>query len=216
MYPSTSFQRSHGLPIHVCIISPALHIDMQFSSDVIIKIISIIGFQTYSKHIPSRSYAHPIHPSEEPCTSSTYSHHLTYVTYRHEVYIRFHHEIAVIGFQTYSKRIPSRSYVRLVHPSEEPCTSSTYFHHLSCITYKHTVYMRCHHKNNCNHRFSNLFQHTPPRSYVHSVHPSEEPCTPSTSFRGALYPIHILPRIYVLQGHTFIISLALHTSMRFT
>ena len=144
MYPSTSFQRSHVLPVHVCIISPALHIDMQFSSDVIIKIIAIIGFQTYSKHIPSRSYAH------------------------------------------------------LVHPFEEPCTSSTYFHHLTCVTYKHAVYMRCHYKNNCNHRFPNLFQHIPPRSYVHSVHPFEDPCTPSTSFRGCLYPIHILLRRYVL------------------
>ena len=76
--------------------------------------------------------------------------------------------------------------------------------------------MRCHHKNNCNHRFSNLFQHIPLRSYVHSVHPSEEPCTPSTSFRGALYPIHILLRSYVLQGCTFIISPSLHTSMQFT
>ena len=162
MYPNTSFQRSHVLHVDVCIISPLLHIDMQFSSYVIIKIIAIISLQTYSKHIPSRSY------------------------------------------------------VYLVHTFEEPCTSSTYFHHLTHITYKHAVYMIFHHKNNCNHRFSNLFQHIPPRSYVHSLHPFEEPCTPSTSFRGALYPIHILSRSYVLQGRTFIISHALHTSMQFT
>ena len=127
MYPSTSVQRSHVLPVHVCIISLALHIDMQFSSDVIIKIIAIIGFQTYSKHIPSRRYVHP------------------------------------------------------EHPSEDPCTSSTYFHHLTCVTYKHAVYMRIHHKNNCNHSFSNLFQ----------IYPYEKLCTPYTSFRGPMYTQYI-------------------------
>ena len=160
-----------------------------------------------------RSYVPKYILLEEPCTPCTCFHRLTCVTYRHAVYIICHYKISIIGFQTYSKDIPPRSYVHPIHPSEEPCTSNTCFHHLTCITYKHAIYMRCHHKNNCNHRFSNLFQHIPPRSYVHSVHPSEEQCTPNTSFWRALYPIYILPRSYVLQGRTFIISPALHTSM---
>ena len=64
------------------------------------------------------------------------------------------------------------------------------------------------------------------RSHVSKTHPLEklctqstsfrELCTPSTSFRGAMYPKHTLLRSYVLQGLTFIISPALHTSMQFT
>ena len=153
---------------------------------------------------------------EEPCTPCAHFHRLTCVTYRHAVYIRWQYKIPIICFQTYSKHIPSRSYVHLVHPSEEPCTSSTYFHYLTCITDKHAVYMRCHHKNNCNYRFSNLFQTHSFEKLCIQVHPSEEPCTPSTSFLGVMYPKHILPRSYVLQGHTFIILHVLHTSMQFT
>ena len=126
MYPSTSFQRNHVLPVHLYIISPVLHIDMQFSSDVIIKVIAITGFQTYSKHIPSRIYVYPVHPSEEPCTCSTYFHHHTCITYKHAAHMRCHHKKnSIIGFQTYSKHIPSRSYVHPIHPFEVPCTSTT-------------------------------------------------------------------------------------------
>ena len=69
------------------------------------------------------------------------------------------------------------------------------FYHLTRVTYKHAVYMRCHHKNNCNHRFSNLFQ----------THPFDKLCTPYTSLRGTMY----------IQYIFFIISPALHTSMQF-
>ena len=132
----------------------------------------------HPKRILTRRYVPQVHPFEEPCTPSTYFHHLTYVTYRHPVYIKCHYKISIIGFQTYSKLIPSRSYAHPIHPSKEPCTSSTYFHHLTYITHKHAVYMRCHHKNtNCNHRFPNLFQ----------THPFEKLCTPRTSLRGTMY-----------------------------
>ena len=166
-----------------------------------------------------RSYVPKYILPEDPCTPCTCFHSLTYVTYRHAVYIRCHHKNNCNHrFQNLFQTNPFEKQCtpHPIHPSEEPCTSSTYFHHLTCITYKHAIYMRCHHKNNCNHRFSNLFQHIPLRSYVHSVHPFEEPCTPSTSFGGDLYPIHILLRSYVLQGRTFIISPALHTNMNFT
>ena len=138
MYPSTYFQRIHVLPVHVFISSPTLHIDMQFTSYVIIKLIAIIGFQTYSKDIPPRSYVHPVHPFEEPCTPSTYFHHLTCITYKHAIYMRCHHKkIAIIGFQTYTKHIPPRSYVSKyillrshvhpVHPFKELCIPYTSF-----------------------------------------------------------------------------------------
>ena len=52
--------------------------------------------------------------------------------------------------------------------------------------------MRCHHKK-ISHIFSNLFP----------AHPSEKLCTPSTSFRGAMYTQYILPRSYVSQTHPF-------------
>ena len=55
-------------------------------------------------------------------------------------------------------------------------------HHLTCTTYKHAVYMRCHYKNNCNYRFSNLFQAHPFEKLCIQVHPFEEPCTTSTCF----------------------------------
>ena len=48
---------------------------------------------------------------EEPCTPCICFHRLTCVTYRHAVYIRCHYKISIIGFQTYSKDIPPRSYV---------------------------------------------------------------------------------------------------------
>ena len=103
-----------------------------------------------------------------------------------------------------------RSYVPKYILSKESCTPCTCFHPLTYVTYTHGV-----HKNSIigSQTYS---KHIPLRSYVHPVHPSEDPCTPSTSFRGALYPIHILSRSYVLQGRTFIISLALHTSMQST
>ena len=126
-------------------------------------------FQTH----PSEKLCIQVHSFEEPCTPSTYFHHLSCITYKHEVHMICHHKKnSTIGFQTYSKQTPSRSYVHHVHPSEETCTSSTYFHHLTCVTYKHAIYMRCHHKNNCNHRFSNLFK----------LYPSKKLCTPHTSF----------------------------------
>ena len=74
--------------------------------------------------------------------------------------------------------------------------------------------------------FKTYSKHIPQRSYVPKyilsrihvlqVHPSEELCTPSTSFRGVMYPKQILPRSYVLLGCTLIISPALHTRMHFT
>ena len=104
-------------------------------------------------------------------------HCLTCVTYRHAIYIICHHKISIIGFQTYSKHILPRSYVHLVHPSEETCTPCTCFHHLTYVTYRHAVFIRCHYKNNCNHRFPNLFQ----------THSFKNLCTPCTSLRGTMY-----------------------------
>ena len=127
MYPSTSFQRSHVLHVHVFIVSPALHIDMQFTSDVIIKFQSYVfkpipktslREAMYTLYILPRSHVHLVHLFQEPCTQ--------------------------------------------VHFSEELCTqvhppkSYACFHHLTYVTHKHAVYMRCCHTN-FSHRFSNLF-----------------------------------------------------------
>ena len=46
----------------------------------------------------------------------------------------------------YTQYILPRSYVFQTHPSEKLCTLGAYFHHLTCITYKYAIYMRCHHK----------------------------------------------------------------------
>ena len=46
----------------------------------------------------------------------------------------------------YTQYILPRSYVSQTHPFEKLCTPRAYFHHLTCITYKYVVYMRCYHK----------------------------------------------------------------------
>ena len=47
----------------------------------------------------------------------------------------------------YTQYIIPRIYVSQTHPSEKLCTPRAYFHHLTCVTYKYGVHMRCHHKN---------------------------------------------------------------------
>ena len=121
MYTPYILPRNHVHPVHIFIISPMLHTSMQFIWDAIIKIIAIIGFQTYSKHIPPRSYVsqyillrnhvHPVHPFEELCIpitsfreamySKAYFHHLTYVTYKYAIYMRCHHKILIIYLKSY-------------------------------------------------------------------------------------------------------------------
>ena len=138
MYPSTSFQRSHVLHVHVFSVSPALHIDMQFTSDVIIKMTVIIGFQTYSNtflgeamytpYILSRNHVHLVH-----IFIISPALHIS-MQFIWDVIIKI---IAIIGFQTYSNTflreamytqyILSRSHVHLVHPSEELCIPYTSF-----------------------------------------------------------------------------------------
>ena len=46
----------------------------------------------------------------------------------------------------YTQYILPRSYVSQTYPSKKLCTPRAYFHHLTHITYKYVVYMRCHHK----------------------------------------------------------------------
>ena len=152
-------------------------------------------------HYPNgrgRSYVPKYILSKDSCTPCTCFHSLTCITYKHAIYIRCHYKISIIGFQTYSKHIPSRRYVHPVHPSEEPCASSTYFHHIICVTYKHAIYMRFHHKNNFNHRFSNLFQAHSSEKLCIQVHPFEEPCTTSTGFHHKNLIIYF--QIYFMPG----------------
>ena len=140
-------------------------------------------------------------------------HHLTCITYKHAVYMRCHYKNnSIIYFQTYSKHIPLRSYVSKyilprshVHPVHIFIISPVL--HISMQFIWDVIIKKI------NHRFPNLFQSHPSKKLCIQVHPFEEPCTPSTSFRGVMYPKHILPRSYVLQGHTSIISPTLHTSM---
>ena len=124
MYSCTSFQMSHlsqpypperyVLQGWTTIISPALHISMQFIWDVIINVIAIRAFQTYSRHIPSRSYVSKyILPRShvQPIHVSIISHALhTSMQFIWGAIIKI---IAIIGFQTYPKHIPSRSYVSM-------------------------------------------------------------------------------------------------------
>ena len=157
MYTPYIALRNHVHLVHIFIISPVLHTSMQFIWDVIIKIIAIIGFQTYSKHIPPRSYVsqyillrnhvHPVHPCEELCIPNTsfweamyskaYFHHFTCITYKYVVYIRCHHK------NNYNHRF---SNLFQTYPSKKLCTPRAYFDHLTCVTYKYAVYMRCRHK----------------------------------------------------------------------
>ena len=109
----------------------------------------------------------------------------------------FNHRFSNL-FQAHS----SKKICIIVHPSEEPCTPSTYFHHLTCVTYDHAVHMRRHHKKISIIDFQTYSKHIPPRSHVSKyilrrshvpqVHTSKELCIPNTSFREAMYSKGVL------------------------
>ena len=46
----------------------------------------------------------------------------------------------------YTQYILLRSSVSHTHPFKKLSTPRAYFHHLTCVTYKHVVHMRSHHK----------------------------------------------------------------------
>ena len=111
------------------------------------------SWMSYTLGIPSDAYwclagwgeklCTQVHPSEEPCIPNTSSREAMYPKY-------------ILPRTMYPKYIFLRSHVSQTRTSEKLCTLRVYFHHLTYITYKHAVHMRCHHEN-FNHIFSNLF-----------------------------------------------------------
>ena len=131
--------------------------------------------------------------SRELCTPRANHHHLTWVTYKHAVYMRCHYKNNCnYRFSNLSQTHPSEKLYIQVHPFEEPCTSSTYFHHLTCVTYKHAIIWDVIIKIIAIIGFQTYSRHIPLRSYVSK---------------------YILPGSHVHPVHIFIISLPLHISM---
>ena len=144
---------------------------------------------SYTLGIPSDAYR---------CLASQGKKLCTQVHPSKEPYIQKH----ILLRTTYPKYILTRIYVSQTHPSEKLCTPRVYFHHLTRVTYKHAVHMRCHHKKNSIIGFQAYSKHIPLRSYVskyillrshvHPVDPSEELCIPYTSLLKAMYPKGVL------------------------